>query len=104
MIQVFYPDPDSGSGFRIRIPDPDSGSGFFTHPGSRGQKAPEPGSGFVTPDLTPYLAYGTYPALRCPRPWRSLSSGAPDRAPQQAGPAFLAHQCLADIIMKFVTM
>jgi len=43
-------------------------------------------------DLTPYFAYGTYPALRCPRPWRSLSSAAPDRAPQGAGAAFLTHQ------------
>jgi hypothetical protein len=38
------------------ITDPGSGSWFFTHPGSRGQKAPDPGSG--TAKLPP-LHYST---------------------------------------------
>ncbi len=95
----------------IRVVHPGSGSWIwslifypsrFPDPGFK--KAPDPGSGSATLDLTPYLVYGTYLALRCPRPWRSLSSAASDRAPQQAGAAFFSSPTpsLADVIMKLL--
>jgi hypothetical protein len=39
------------SGMFIPDSDPGSESWFFTHPGPRGQKAPDPGSGFATLEL-----------------------------------------------------
>jgi hypothetical protein len=62
-------------GLRSWIRDPGSGKNLFRIPDleSRGQKAPDPGTGSATLILVPYVTVQHFGRFTCPVPWHIYS-------------------------------